>query len=96
MTLDQPPVVRVREIDEFRRLPVNRPCRNRRAFPGRTGEGEVLFTCNLLSGHAKTSETGHEERGRIRNKDGKVTTYTVMWWDEPTQEVWRTHDHPNA
>lgn len=68
-------------------------CRARVSLPNSSGDGDVLFTCNLAKGHSEPSLDGqysneHTEVGRVRAKDGTVRSYKVTWTDLPP-EVWR-------
>lgn len=83
-----PPTTRIRAQDVRQRLPRKRICSARMRVPARDpSEGDVLFTCNRVShGNAPGD---HEERGRIRSREGKIVVYTFVWYDESVKEVWR-------
>lgn len=62
--------------------PRKQSCRVRMLLPAL--DADAIFTCNNTKGH----NGDHNERGRVRSKDGKVVTYDVAWRDAPS-EVWR-------
>lgn len=76
-------------------------CRARVSLPNSSGEGDVLFTCNLKKNHAEPAldtkfSVNHREVGRVRSKNGSMYYYTVEWVEAPN-EVWRmarTDDGP--
>lgn len=78
---------RVRAQDERERTPAKRRCQKTLTLPDRTGEGEMIFTCNRARHEVDPEE--HIENGRIRGKDGNVRIYRFSWYDATDGEVWR-------
>lgn len=89
--------VRMRAQDERRPVDGRQrkiACRARITMPGRTpDEGDTIFTCNR-DAHVGSQ---HSEEGRVRNKEGKVSTYIFSWQDSNVlREVWRTSDNTHT